>query len=133
MALASWMAFWAMAVQFGHGLEVHAVDRRDERRGHEDHRRHGEDLDDLVLLDVDKTQRRILDIVQSLEAEIGMVDQRVDVLDHQLQARIDVVGETFGTQDARQHALAVEDILAQRHRALLQGADAVQNLSLIHI
>ena len=56
-----------------------------------------------------------------------MVDQRVHVLDHQLQARIDVVRETFGAQDARQHALAVEDIFAQRHGALLQGADAVQH------
>ena len=56
-----------------------------------------------------------------------MVDQRVHVLDHQLQARIDVVREAFGAQDARQHALAVEDILAQRHGALLQGADAVQH------
>ena len=56
-----------------------------------------------------------------------MVDQRVDVLDHQLQAGVDIVREALGTQDARQHALAVEDILAQRHRALLQGADAVQN------
>ncbi len=41
--------------------------------------------------------------------------------------RVDVVGETLRAQDARQDALTVEDILAQRHRALQQGADAVQH------
>ena len=38
------------------------------------------------------------------------------------------VKETLGTQDAREDALTVEDVLAQRHGALLQGADAVQHL-----
>ena len=109
-------------------MEIHAVDTRHERRGHEDHGRHRKDLDDLVLLDVDEPQRGVLDIVQTLEAEIGMVDERVDVLDHQLQARIDVVGETLRAQDARQDALTVEDILAQQHRALQQGVDAVDHL-----
>ena len=36
--------------------------------------------------------------------------------------------ESARTQDARQDALAVEDVLAQRHGALLQRADAVQHL-----
>lgn len=115
-------------VQFGHGLEVHAVDRGDERRGHEDHGSHREDLDDAVLLDVDQTQRGVLDVVQSLKAEVGVVDQRINILDHQLQTRVDIVRETLRAEDARQHALAVEDVLAQEHRALLQGADPVQHL-----
>ena len=117
-----------MPVELGHVLEIHAVNRSDERSGQEDDGGHGENLDDFVLLDVDKTQRGVLDVVETLEREIGVVDKRIDVLDHQLQTGIDVVGETLGTQDAREDALTVEDILAQRHGTLLQGADAVQHL-----
>jgi len=38
------------------------------------------------------------------------------------------LGKRSEAQDARQHALAVEDILAQRHGRFLQRADAVQHL-----
>ena len=38
------------------------------------------------------------------------------------------MGEALRAQDAREDTLAVEDVLTERHRALLQGADAVQNL-----
>ena len=57
-----------------------------------------------------------------------MVDQRVDVLDHQLQLRINVVREAFAAQDAGQDALAVEDVLSDQHRVLLQMADARKHL-----
>ena len=39
-------------VQFGHDIEIHAVDRGDQRRRQEDDRGDGEDLDDGVLLDM---------------------------------------------------------------------------------
>ena len=57
-----------------------------------------------------------------------MVDERIHVLDHQLQTRVDIVREPFAAQNARQHALAVEDVLPQQHRTLLQGIDATQHL-----
>ena len=47
-------------------------------------------------------------------SEIGMVDERIHVLDHQLQTRVDIVREPFAAQNARQHALAVEDVLPQQ-------------------
>jgi len=43
-------------IQFRHNLEVHPVDARDKRGGHEDDRYDGENLDDLVLLDVHVTE-----------------------------------------------------------------------------
>nr|DAO23870.1 MAG TPA: hypothetical protein [Caudoviricetes sp.] len=115
-------------VHLGHDRKVHAVDAGDQGRGHEDHGGHREDLDDLILLDVDEPQRGVLDVVQTLETEIGVVDERIDVLDHQLQPRIDVVGEALAAQDAREHTLPVEDVFAQQHGALLQGVDAVDHL-----
>ena len=64
-------------MQLGHDRKVHAINTCDQRRGHENHSSHREDLYDLVLLDIDKTQCRILDIVQTLKTEIGMVDEYV--------------------------------------------------------
>ena len=55
-----------------------------------------------------------------------MIDQRIDVLDHQLQLRIDVVRETFAAQDARQDTLPVEDVFADQHRILLHVADLLE-------
>ncbi len=49
--------------------------RRHEHEGHE-----GEHLHDLVLVEVDDTEDGILQILQTLETEVGMVDQGGDVL-----------------------------------------------------
>ena len=73
-----------LPTELGHKLEVHAVHARNKRRGHEDNSGHRENLDYLVLLDIDKAKCRILNIVQTLEAEIGMADKRVHVFEHQL-------------------------------------------------
>ena len=53
-------------VQLGHKVEVHTVDTRDKRRGHEDNRCHRENLYNLILLDVNKAQSRILYVIQTL-------------------------------------------------------------------
>ena len=108
--------------------EVHTINTRNERRRHENHCRNREDLYNLVLLDIDQTQSRILDIVQSLKTEIGMVDQRIHILDHQLQPRIDIIRESYASQNTRQHSLTVKNILSQQHRTLLQPVDTAENL-----
>ena len=72
--------------------------------------------------DVDQTQGGVLDVVGGAGTRVGVVDERIHVLDHQLEARVDVVREALGAQDAREHALAVEDVLAERHGALLERA-----------
>ena len=115
-------------LQLGHKLKVHTIDTRHQGRGHKYHSSDGEYLHNLVLLDVDKTERRVLDIVQTLEREVGMRNERVDVLNHQLKARIDIVREALGAQDAREDALTVEDVLAEDHCALLQGAEAQEDI-----
>ena len=40
-------------------LEVHAIDRRDKRRRQKDNGRDGENLDDLVLLQIDEAKRGV--------------------------------------------------------------------------
>ena len=56
-------------------LEVHAINTRDQCWGHENHRCNREDLDDFVLFDVNQTQKGVLQILQTLEIEIGVIDQ----------------------------------------------------------
>jgi hypothetical protein len=48
-----------MPAELRHELEVHAVAAGDQRRRQEDGGDHREDLDDLVLLDVDHTERGV--------------------------------------------------------------------------
>ena len=51
---------------------VHAVEAGNEGRRHEEHAHHGQDLHNFVLLQVDKTHHGILEVFQTLEAEVGM-------------------------------------------------------------
>src|SRR5258705_9851677 len=67
--------------EFGHHVEVHAVDAGDQRRRHHSDGRDGEDLDDLVLFDVDETLRALQQEVHFLEQEVVVRQQRVDVAD----------------------------------------------------
>ena len=64
-----------LPVELGHKLKVHTVHACHQRSWHEDHGSHREDFYYLVLLDVDKTECSILDIVQTLEAEVGVADK----------------------------------------------------------
>src|SRR5437868_12390813 len=51
-------------VQLGHDMEIHSVDRRDQRRRQEYHRRNRHDLDDVVLLVVDEPKRGVLKVAK---------------------------------------------------------------------
>ncbi len=56
-------------------LEVHAVNTGDQCRRHENYRCNRKDFNDFVLLDIDQTQKGVLQILQTLEIEIGVIDQ----------------------------------------------------------
>ena len=72
-------------VELGHQAEVHAVDRCDERRRQEDHGRHGEDLDDGVLLDRDHAQGGVEEEGDLLGQEAGMLGEEAGVAGERLQ------------------------------------------------
>ena len=52
-----------------------------------------------------------------------MVDQRRDVLEQDTQLAVDHVGGLVGTEDARDHALLIDDVLAHQHRVFLELVD----------
>jgi len=56
-------------------FEVHSINTSDQCRGHENYRCNREDLDDFVLFNVNQTQKGVLQILQTLEIEIGVIDQ----------------------------------------------------------
>ena len=64
-----------LPLQLGHKLKVHTIHACNKCRGHEDYGCHGEDLNNLILLYINKTQRSILYIVETLEAEGSMADE----------------------------------------------------------
>lgn len=54
---------------------IHAEEAGYEGRGHEHKRDQGKDLHNLVLVQVDDTDDGILEIFETLETEIGMINQ----------------------------------------------------------
>ncbi len=66
-------------LQFRHKLEVHPVAGSDQRRRQEHNGYHREDLDDAVLLDVDKAHRRLHQEVHLLEQRLVMWQQGFDI------------------------------------------------------
>jgi hypothetical protein len=56
-------------IELRHLLEVHAVDRGNDGRWHEDDRDHREELDDVVLNEVDAAERRVS--IRSIQIALG--------------------------------------------------------------
>ena len=67
-------------------LNVHTKEARDESRRHEHQRHKGKHLHDLVLIEVDDTEHSVLEILKSLETEVGVIDKRRDVLEENVQS-----------------------------------------------
>ena len=68
-------------LQFGHMLEIHPVDAGDQRRRHEHHREHREDLHDIILLEADQPERGVEQEGQIVAEEIAVVVERIGVGD----------------------------------------------------
>ena len=73
-------------MQFGHKVEVHAVQTTNQCWWQEDDIDHGEYLNDLVLFDVYQTEEGILQVVQTVKTKSGIVEQRIDILDNHRQS-----------------------------------------------
>lgn len=103
--------------------DVHSVEGCDEGRRHQKERNEGEYLHYLVLIEVDETDDRVLEILETVEAEIRVVHERGDVLEHDVQLVLDALGTFLGLEYAGNHALLVHDALAKDYRILLQAVD----------
>ena len=73
-------------MQFRHKVEVHTIHTGNQRRWKEHHIHHGEDFDNLVLLDINKTEESILQVVQTGETKTRIFEQRINILDKHCEA-----------------------------------------------
>ena len=62
-------------MQLGHKVEVHTVHTRNQGGWQEYHIHHSEDFDNLVLLNVYKTEEGILEVVQTVETKTCIFEQ----------------------------------------------------------
>ena len=69
-------------MKFGHKIEVHTIEATDKCRRQEDDVDDGEYLYYFVLLDVYQTEEGILEVVQTVETESSIIEERVDILDN---------------------------------------------------
>ena len=69
-------------MEFGNMVEVHTIHTGDERWRKEDYVDNGENLDDFILLNVNKTEECILQILETVERETCVLDEGVDVLNN---------------------------------------------------
>ena len=104
-------------------LDVHSEEAGDQGRRHEHERDEGEYLHDLVLVEVDDTDHGVLEVLETLEAEVGMVDKGRDILEHDVELAMQGVRELLALEDGRDHTLLVDDVLADEHRIVLQLVD----------
>ncbi len=64
-----------LPVEFRHKSEIHAVQAGDKGWRHDDHGNQGKDLNDLVLVDIDKPEKSILQVFQPFKKKIGVINQ----------------------------------------------------------
>ena len=73
-----------LPIKLRHLLEVHAVDRGNEGRRHEDDREDREELDDLILKEVDAAKRRVQQELHFLRLEARVVFHRLQIAQRRL-------------------------------------------------
>ena len=56
-------------------LDIHTEEAGNQGRRHQEQGDQSEDLHDLVLVEVDDTENSVLQVLETLEAEVGMVDK----------------------------------------------------------
>ena len=65
-----------------HEIEVHSIETTYQSGRQEDDVDDCKDLNDIVLLDVYQTEESILEVVETVETELGVIEQRVDIFDN---------------------------------------------------
>ena len=109
-------------------LDIHTEEAGYQGRRHEHEGHESEDLHDLVLVEVDDGDHGILEILQTLEAEVGMVDEGRDIPKHDIQFRMQMVRELLALENRRDHTLLVDNVLANEHCIVLQLVDVDKEL-----
>ncbi len=104
-------------------LDIHSEEAGYQSRRHEHQRHQGEDLHDLVLVEVDNTQYSILKVLEPLETEVGVVDKRRYILEEYIQTRLIFLRVIRTLEDAGDNPLLVDDVLTDEHGVLLQNID----------
>ena len=66
-------------------LNIHTKETSDQSRWHQHEGHKGKHLHDLVLIEIDDTENSILEILESLETEVRMIDQGRYVLEEDIQ------------------------------------------------
>ena len=98
-------------MQFWHKVEVHTVHAGNQCRWQEYHIHHGEYLDNLVLLDINKTEEGILEVVQTVKTKTCVIEQRIDILDNHCEAWLQFCWEEIALEEVANHTLFIHDVL----------------------
>ncbi len=109
-------------------VHVHSIEAGDQCRRHQQQGDQRKNLHDLVLLEIDKTDYGILQILKPLEAEVGMVDKGRNILEYNVQmlANFRILGTALALDDIGEQPLLIHDILADEHCIFLQLIDIQQ-------
>ena len=104
-------------------LDVHAEEAGNQGRRHEHEGDKGEYLHDLVLVQVDDTENCVLQVFETLEAEVGVVDEGGYVLEKHIQPRTVFCRIVRALENAGYDPLLVYDVLTDEHGVFLQDVD----------
>ena len=86
-------------MQFRHEIKVHTIQTTDQGRWKEDDVNDCKYLDDLILFDVYQTEEGILEVVQTVKTETGVIEERIDILNNHRQTLIEFFREEIAFQD----------------------------------
>ena len=86
-------------MQFRHEIKVHTIQTTDQGRWKEDDVNDCKYLDDLILFDVYQTEEGILEVVQTVKTETGVIEERIDIFNDHRQTRIEFFREEIAFQD----------------------------------
>ena len=86
-------------MQFRHEIKVHTIQTTDQGRWKEDDVNDCKYLDDLILFDIYQTEEGILEVVQTVKTETGVIEERIDILNNHRQTLIEFFREEIAFQD----------------------------------
>jgi hypothetical protein len=115
---------------FGHVAKVHPVNTGNECRRHKDNSNDGKDLDNLVLLDVDKTKECILEIFQPLRTELRVLEEVRNITYDNSQSLIAKPVEFWYPDQRANDSLFFRNSLMQDHNVFLELRNAEEQVLL---
>ena len=106
-------------MKFRHIYKIHTVETTDEGRRQEDNINDGKYLDYFVLFDINQTEEGILEVVQTIKTETGIVEKRVDIFNNHRQTRTKLFREEVAFKDVGYNALFIHYILTDNSHFFL--------------